>query len=94
MINNPYGYALYEPQSSTIIKPGACGYIDPENGSFIPLVRDENKRVDLGDTDSLKVNGLTTFDNLVRAEPDTRSWGPKTSTRVNGTKINIKANAS
>jgi hypothetical protein len=94
MLNHPYGYALYEPQSSTIVKPGAVGYIDQETGRFVPLTKKGSKRVDLEDEESLKINGLTPFNNLLRAEPDERSWGPKTSSRVNATEIDIKAKAS
>lgn len=92
MRNHPYGYALYEPESSNILKPGVCGYLT-DNGQWTPLVGN-NLRVDLGDAESLRLNGLTSFENLARAAPDTRAWGPKTSRQVVGTRVDFTAGAS
>jgi hypothetical protein len=91
---HPYGYALYEPQSSKVIKPGVCGYIDQEDGSFVPLTGAGNKFINLTDNESLQLNGLSPLHNVVPAEPEKKYWGPKTSGRVTGAKINLKADTS
>ena len=93
MRSHPYGYALYEPQSSTIVKPGACGYIDPENGRFMPLLKN-GKKIDLEDSESLRAGNLTIFDNVTREEPESQHWGPKVSNHVNGFKVDLKARSS
>jgi hypothetical protein len=93
MQTHPYGYALYEPQSSTIVKPGACGYIDSENGRFVPLLK-KGKKIDLEDPASLRAGNLTVYDSVVREEPESQHWGPKVSTHVSGIKVDLKAKAS
>jgi hypothetical protein len=92
MRKHPYGYALYEPESSNILTPGVCGYLT-EDGQWTPLIGN-NKRIDLGDAESLRLNGLSPFEHLARAAPDKRTWGPKVSTRVTGAKVDFKADAS
>lgn len=91
---HPYGYALYEPQSSKVVKPGVCGYINPQDGTFVPLTGAGNKFIDILDNESLQSSGLSQLDNVVLAEPDHKYWGPKTSARVHGAKVNFEANAS
>ncbi|TRX92294.1 hypothetical protein FHL15_006909 [Xylaria flabelliformis] len=35
MAHHKYGYALYHPECSLVVKPGVCGYIDGEGGWHI-----------------------------------------------------------
>jgi hypothetical protein len=91
---HPYGYALYEPQSSKVVRPGALGYIDPENGHFVPLIGAQNKLVDLTDTTVLQENRLSPPDNLILTDVDNRSWGPKISSQVQRKQIDIKTYGS
>jgi hypothetical protein len=93
MLQHPYGYALYEPQSSIIVKPGALGYLDPENGRFVPLFSNNRRRLDLEDPESLASSNLDTFD-VLREAPEPRDWGPKVSSQVHGHKVDFKAEAS
>jgi hypothetical protein len=91
LLKHPYGYALYEPESSKLVKPGVCGYINHEDGRFIPLIGARLKKIDLGDPDSLALNGLSALNDLQIAEPDERSWGPKTSRTVKGVKVDTSS---
>ena len=86
MFNHPYGYALYELESSKVIKPGACGYFNHE-GLWNPVA-------DLTDSTSLARKGFTAVDNMEAAPPLETMWGPKTSEGVEGKLVNIEAGAS
>jgi len=93
MANHPYGYALYEPESSAILKPGVLGYLT-EDGKWAPLIGDNGVLIDLGEPDSLLRNGLNAFNNFSKASPDQRTWGPKTSKGIKSMKVDLKADAS
>jgi hypothetical protein len=87
MSNHGYGYALYEPVSSTIVKPGVCGYLD-ENGNWNPVAN-------LTDSVSLSRDGLGPVGEVKWAPVDEgRSWGPKVSNSVTAVRVNLKAGAS
>src|ERR1700742_5122289 len=81
-----YGYALYEPASARIVKPGVCGYFDG-NGSWNPIA-------DLTDNSDLQRNGLTPISALQAAPTQEVEWGPKTSREVMMWKVDVKAGVS
>ena len=79
MRDHPYGYALYNPTSSAVLKPGAVGYFD-DLGYWNPLAN-------LADASSLTERGLKLKpfpqDELYAAKQDeSMSWGPKLSKTV------------
>ncbi|KAI9743314.1 MAG: hypothetical protein M1818_003160 [Claussenomyces sp. TS43310] len=77
MRHYPYGYALYQPASTAVIKPGIVGYFD-STGFWSPLA-------DLNDTTALKAAGLTPPKHpLSPAPPQDQTWGPMTSKSVTG----------
>jgi hypothetical protein len=83
MKHHPQGYALYEPISTNLLKPGACGYFD-DFGNW-------NKIAQLDDKESLLKHGLTlTSEPLEEADDKTNiAWGPKCSVGVKGAKFDI-----
>lgn len=93
MRSHPYGYALYEPESSAILRPGVLGYLT-KYSTWVPLIGDDGTLIDFAQPASLLNNGLTALENFSKAPLDERSWGPKTSIGVNGVKVDLKANAS
>ena len=93
MQEHPYGYALYQPESSLIVKPGALGYIS-KDGRWTPLVGKGGVNINLGAPESLAQNGLTEFNELHAAPPEQMSWGPKLSDHAKGYKLDFKADAS
>ncbi|EAW15296.1 uncharacterized protein ACLA_059630 [Aspergillus clavatus NRRL 1] len=93
MLSHPYGYALYEPESSKTLQPGFCGYIT-ELGQWTPLLGADHLPINLGDATSLARNGLTPFTHFQRAPSDSRSWGPKVSGRLKQKKLDLSAGAS
>lgn len=85
MRNHPYGYALYQPISASIIKPGVVGYFDA-TGFWSPLA-------DLNDAAALQAAGLKPpTSKLVAAPPQNSTWGVMTSKSVSG--HNFAANPS
>ncbi|KAJ6002594.1 hypothetical protein N7451_005141 [Penicillium sp. IBT 35674x] len=93
MLKHPYGYALYEPESSRVLQPGYCGYLT-ERGQWTPLLGIDQKIINLGDSSALTQNGLTQFKHFHPAPSDERSWGPKLSGRVIQRKIDLEVGAS
>ena len=79
-----YGHAFYEPISASELSPGCCGYLNTE-GAWNPILR-------LDQQDILQKHGLTVT-ALEHAPRSTREWGPKTSTNVKQTKIDLKGDA-
>jgi hypothetical protein len=81
MAHHPYGYALYKPVSSSILKPGGCGYFDTL-GNWQPFV-------DLTSPESLHKYGLNSpMEELESISPEENiTWGPKVSRRV--TAVNL-----
>ncbi|KAE8150352.1 hypothetical protein BDV25DRAFT_154568 [Aspergillus avenaceus] len=92
MLRHPYGYALYEPESSETLQPGFCGYLT-ELGQWTPLLGTHQMPVNLGDPSSLSRNGLTPFEHFHRAPSDQRSWGPKLCGRITQKKVDLEAGA-
>ncbi|PLN86834.1 hypothetical protein BDW42DRAFT_157821 [Aspergillus taichungensis] len=92
MLKHPYGYALYEPESTKTLKPGSCGYLT-ELGQWTPLIGEDQAPINLGDASSLSRNGLTPFEQFYRAPTDTRSWGPKISGQVKQRKVELDVGA-
>lgn len=82
------GHALFEPESSHELKPGACGYLD-DHGAWRPLL-------DLTDKAAVEALGYTGIEEslLAGARPAQYHWGPKSTDTVSYTKANIKAGAS
>ncbi|KAF7597135.1 hypothetical protein BBP40_009473 [Aspergillus hancockii] len=93
MRNHPYGYALYEPESSQTLQPGSCGYLTPL-GQWTPLLGVNNKPIHLGDPSSLSENNLTPFPHFYPAPSDKRCWGPKTSAHTRARKVELEAGLS
>ena len=86
MLKHGYGYALYEPQSSVVLKPGICGYLD-ESGRFI-------ETIDITDVKVLAEKGLDSLGKVEKAASETRNWGPKVSESVKYTRVDLHAGAS
>lgn len=83
MKDHGFGYALYEPELFERIRPGTVGYFDAGrvwHGLF-----------DLNDAASLTAVGLTPFVPPRCRTPDTRRWGPLTSSQVRETNIQLDA---
>lgn len=77
MQNHPYGYALYQPMFSSVIKPGAVGFFDA-SGFWSPVA-------DLTDVKSLEAAGLKPPHHALSAAPlQNQTWGPMTSKSVSG----------
>lgn len=93
MLKHPYGYALYEPESSNTLQPGFCGYLT-ELGQWTPLLGVDKAPINLGDPSSLSRSGLTPFSHFYRAPSDKRSWGPKMCGWMTQKKVDFKAEAS
>lgn len=76
MKQHPYGYALFKPRDSTIIKPGLCGFFD-DNSNWTTIV----------DTTTIPDNH-THFQPLKKKydpcldQPETLKWGPQYSQSV------------
>jgi hypothetical protein len=86
MSGHGYGYAFYEPESSNIVVPGVCGYLD-ENGHWNPIA-------DLTNSVSLKENGFSAVEEVKKTPVTNRSWGPKVSEAVSYVRVDLKAKAS
>ena len=80
-----YGHALYEPVSNHELSPGSCGYINSE-GAWNPFLSLDQK-------DVLQTHGMSLC-GLERAPRSTREWGPKVSSNVKQSKIDIKGDVS
>ncbi|KAJ6004630.1 hypothetical protein N7540_012999 [Penicillium herquei] len=93
MLKHPYGYALYEPESTKVLRPGYCGYLT-KLGQWTPLVGIDKQIINLGGSLSLTRNGLTQFEQFHLAPSDERSWGPKLSGQVSQKKIKLEAGVS
>lgn len=84
MRNHSYGRALYEPESSLVLKPATCGYFS-KTGTWTPLLH-------LSNAAQLASFGLTPFDNRVeQALPSIRKWAPRVSSRVKHQVLDLKA---
>lgn len=84
MQNHPYGYGLYQPTFSTVIKPGSVGFFDP-SGFWSPLA-------DLTDAKSLDALGLKPPRHaLSPAPPQEQSWGPMTSKSTSAHNLDASA---
>jgi hypothetical protein len=84
MQNHPYGYAIYQPEFDTVIKPGMVGFFDPV-GFWSPIA-------DLSDPKSLKEAGLKPPRKaLSPAPPQNQTWGPMTSKSVSGHDLDSSA---
>jgi hypothetical protein len=87
MQHHPYGYALYKPMSSTILKPGSCGYFD-SLGAWNPIAN-------LDDVQSLQKYGLQPpKERLEKAPPEENiTWGPKVSQNVTEQRMDLSGGA-
>lgn len=85
MKHHPQGYALYEPISTALLKPGACGYFD-NFGSWNPIAQ-------LDDSESLEQRGFRCpSEELEEAKDRTNIiWGPKCSMGVKAVKLELEA---
>jgi hypothetical protein len=84
MKNHPYGYGLYQPCFSTVIKPGSVGFFD-KSGFWSPLA-------DLADPKALETAGLKAPKHaLSPAPPQKQSWGPMASKSTSGHNIDASA---
>ncbi|PLB37619.1 uncharacterized protein BDW47DRAFT_131892 [Aspergillus candidus] len=92
MLRHPYGYALYEPESTKTLKPGSCGYLT-ELGQWTPLIGEDQAPINLGDSSSLSRNGLKPFEQFYRAPTDKRAWGPKVCGQVKQRKLELDIGA-
>ncbi|MCJ1246416.1 hypothetical protein MMC30_003623 [Trapelia coarctata] len=88
MKHHPQGYALYEPISTEVLKPGACGYFD-RYGSW-------NVVAQLDDPESLQKHGFLDPSEELQADHDKRKvvWGPKCSVGVKGAKVDVEVGVS
>jgi len=84
MQDHPFGIALYYPPPTTVLKPGVVGYFDAF-GSW-------NIIADLEDAAELARNGFSLSAGLEKATTDNGiKWGPKTSSNMKATKIDLSA---
>jgi hypothetical protein len=84
MKNHPYGYGLYQPPFSTVIKPGSVGYFD-KLGFWSPIA-------DLTDPASLSAAGLQPpRQKLSKAPSQKQIWGPMASKSVSGKNLDVSA---
>jgi hypothetical protein len=84
MQNHPYGYGLYQPTFSTVIKPGSVGFFDP-SGFWSPLA-------DLTDPKSLDALGLKPPRHALAPAPSQKqSWGPMTSKSTSAHNLDASA---
>jgi hypothetical protein len=87
MKNNPYGIALYHPESNIVIRPGMCGYLN-NLGRWNPVV-------DLTDEEELRAGGYILLSGDIQKAPrGFESWGPKCSMSVNHRTIDLSVGAS
>ena len=86
MEKQPYGHALYDPESNLVLKPATCGYLS-ESGSWTPVL-------DLSDKTRLESLGLTPLNSIERARPKTQVWGPRISAGVKHAFVDLKGGAS
>lgn len=81
MIPHRFGYALYEPVPFTSLRPGMLGYLD-DYRRWHPIL-------DLADAAAINAAGYTPIGRLQRSDPDSRRWGPRVSSNVNATNIEL-----
>jgi hypothetical protein len=81
MKTHPYGYALFEPQDHTRLRPGMLGFLD-EYRHWHPLL-------DLTDPKLIAAAGFTPLEFQLLSEPDSRQWGPLTASTVKENKIDF-----
>ena len=83
MAHHPYGYAMYKPVSSNILKPGSCGYFD-SLGTWNPFV-------DLTSPSSLEKYGLSSPKEELERIPseENTDWGPKVSRSVTEARLDL-----
>jgi hypothetical protein len=83
MAHHPYGYAMYKPVSSNILKPGSCGYFD-SLGTWNPFV-------DLTSPSSLQKYGLSSPKEELERIPseENTDWGPKVSRSVTEARLDL-----
>ncbi|KLU90665.1 hypothetical protein MAPG_10517 [Magnaporthiopsis poae ATCC 64411] len=81
------GYAFFDPESSLIVKPGVCGYIDG-SGSWHTLVNAASdaatKKANLGQIDRT---------NYYKPGPSTRIWGAMHTETVEMATVGVEAGA-
>ena len=82
MQHHPHGYAIYEPISSTVLRPGSCGFFD-ESGGWTTVAQ-------LDDIESLKRSGFVPPAPLEETQDRiTRSWHPKCSSGVSAVDVDL-----
>lgn len=82
MQHHPHGYAIYEPVSSTDLRPGSCGFFD-DSGGWTTIAQ-------LDDVESLKRAGFELPPPLEEAHDKiTRSWHPKCSSDVSAIDLDL-----
>lgn len=86
MKHHPYGYAFYEPEAASEVRPGTCGYLN-EFCQWQPIA-------DLTDVNDLQKKGLTEPADLIAAKDSSHEWGPKLSHSVRSAKLNVNLGAS
>lgn len=76
MSDHPYGWGLYKKVTTRDIHPGSCGYFDSEG--------DWKSIIDLSSEQDFVSQGWTIpSDRLFDGkEPESATWGPKTSNSV------------
>ena len=83
MQQHPYGYALFRPALSKILKPGCCGYIDAQ-GKWNPI---------LPDIQAPTASNFRASASLDPMDPQTLIWGPKTSADVAHQNVDFSGSA-
>jgi hypothetical protein len=78
-----YGYALFEPQTVTRLRPGMLGFLD-EYRRWHPLL-------DLSDPIAVRAAGCDAIQTQILSDPDTRAWGPLESSTVTSNDLQLGA---
>ncbi|EXU98569.1 hypothetical protein X797_008283 [Metarhizium robertsii] len=85
MSHHKLGYAFYEPESSLVVKPGSCGYIDG-SGSWHPILNVAS------DAEAGKAGlGMIDKAGVIKLAPSTRLWGPKLTETVSSRSLSMSA---
>lgn len=82
MLNHPYGWALYKKMTVRELRPGHCGYFDPD-GDWHTLV-DLTRPVE-----TLAREGWRAPNAQIRNDcmPESMVWGPKSSSSVRARRV-------
>jgi hypothetical protein len=86
MKQHPYGHAFYEPELASVVRPGACGYLN-QKCQWQPIT-------DLTDDSLLQQSEFTIPAALAEAKPRRHTWGPKQSIGVTAKKLSATLGAS